>query len=139
MASSYFLDSDIILDFLLKRIPFNIGAKQIFQLSFNHRVKIYVSPLAIANVHSMCTKALGKEESLLLVEELTDLVEILSVGEKEIFSAMKSGFPDFEDALQHFTALQDSQIEGIITRNIADFRKSQLPIYSPESFLALFK
>ncbi|OOG69588.1 PIN domain-containing protein [Algoriphagus sp. A40] len=139
MASSYFLDSDVILDFLLKRLPFNIGAKQIFQLSFNHRVKIFVSSLAITNVHYICTKAVGKEESLLLLEELADLVKILSVGEKEIFSAMKSGFPDFEDAIQHFTALQDSQIEGIITRNTADFRKSKLPIYSPESFLALFK
>lgn len=139
MASSYFLDSDIILDFLLKRLPFNIGAKQIFQLSLNNRVKVFVSSLAIANVHYMCNKAVGKEESLLLLEELTDLVEILSVGEKEIFSAMKSGFPDFEDAIQHFAALQDPQIQGIITRNIVDYRKSQLPIFSPESFLALFK
>ncbi|WP_026966452.1 PIN domain-containing protein [Algoriphagus terrigena] len=139
MADSYFLDSDIILDFLLKRAPFNIGAKQIFQLSFNNRVKVFVSSLAIANVHYMCTKAVGKEESLLLLEELTDLVKILSVGEKEIFSAMKSGFPDFEDAVQHFTALQEPQIKGIITRNTADYRKSQLAIYTPESFLALFK
>ncbi|GAA0877723.1 PIN domain-containing protein [Algoriphagus jejuensis] len=139
MASSYFLDSDIILDFLLKRVPFNNGAKQIFELSFNMRVKVFVSSLAIANVHYMCTKAVGKEESLHLLEELTGLVKILPVSEKEIFSAMKSGFPDFEDAVQYFAALQEPQIEGIITRNTADYRKSQLAIYTPESFLALFR
>lgn len=139
MASSYFLDSDIILDFLLKRTPFNIGAKQIFRLSFNKRVKLFVSSLAIANVHYLCTKAVGKEESLLLLEELTDLVKILPVTEKEIYSAMKSGFPDFEDAVQHFLALQEPQIEGIVTRNTSDYRKSQLAIYTPESFLQLFR
>lgn len=139
MAASYFLDSDIILNFLLKRAPFNTAAKQIFQLSLNTRVKVFVSSLAIAKIHYLCTKAAGKEESLLLLEELTDLVKILPVSEKEIFSAMKSGFPDFEDAVQHFTALQNPQIEGIITRNTADYRKSQLAIYTPESFLALFK
>ncbi len=139
MASSYFLDSDIILDFLLKRTPFNIDAKQIFRLSFNKRVKLFVSSLAIANVHYVCTKAVGKEESLLLLEELTDLVKILPVTEKEIYSAMKSGFPDFEDAVQHFLALQEPQIEGIVTRNTSDYRKSQLAIYTPESFFQLFR
>lgn len=52
---------------------------------------------------------------------------------------MKSGFSDFEDAIQYFTALQKPDIKGIITRNATNYRKSQLPIFSPETFLSTFK
>jgi predicted nucleic acid-binding protein len=138
MGASYFLDSDVILDFLLKRVPFNITAKEIFALALNKNIEIYISSLAIANVHYLCQKSVGKIESLLLIEQLIKFCKILPVGEKEILEAIKSDFSDFEDAIQHQTAINHPEIKGIITRNIPDFRKSKLPIFTPESFLDLF-
>ena len=32
-----------------------------------------------------------------------------------------SEFSDYEDAIQHYAALQDASVEGIITRNIKDY------------------
>lgn len=139
MVSSYFLDSDVVLDFLLRREPFNSISKEIFQLALNRKVHIFVSSLAIANINYMCTKAVGKEESLLLLEELILFIKILPVSENEIFAAMKSGFSDFEDGIQYFTALQNPDISGIITRNISDYKKSTLPIFTPENFLNILK
>ena len=139
MGSKYFLDSDVILDFILKRAPFNQPAREIFDLAYNDDVKVFFSSLTVSNIHYLLRKQYGNEGAIQKIEELVRFCKILPVGEKEIFSAMKSGFPDFEDAVQHFTALQDSQIEGIITRNTVDYRKSQLAVYTPESFLALFR
>jgi len=139
MGSKYFLDSDVILDFILKRAPFNQSAREIFDLAYNDDMQVFFSSLTVSNIHYLLRKQYGNEGALQKIEELVRFCKILSVGEKEIFSAMKSGFPDFEDAVQHFTALQEPQIKGIITRNTADYRKSQLAIYTPESFLALFK
>lgn len=139
MGSKYFLDSDVILDFILKRTPFSQSAKEIFDLAFNDDIQVFYSALTVSNIHYLLRKQYGNEGAIQKIEELVSFCKILPVTEKEIFSAMKSGFSDFEDAIQHFTALQDQQIEGIITRNTVDYRKSQLPIFSPESFLALFK
>jgi len=139
MGSKYFLDSDVILDFILKRAPFNQSAREIFDLAYNDDMQVFFSSLTVSNIHYLLRKQYGDEGAIQKIEELVRFCKILPVSEKEIFSAMKSGFPDFEDAVQHFTALQEPQIKGIITRNTADYRKSQLAIYTPESFLALFK
>lgn len=139
MGSSYFLDSDVILDFLLDRDPFNFSADEIFEKALNKEIQIYFSSLTVANIYYLLRKQYGNEGALEKITELLSLCKILPVSEKEIFSAIKSGFSDFENAIQHFTAVQNPEIRGIITRNASDYRKSQLPIFSPESFLQLFK
>ncbi|MBC6367193.1 PIN domain-containing protein [Algoriphagus sp. AK58] len=138
MASSYFLDSDVILDYLLRREPFNIPARGIFGLAFNKKIQIYFSTLTVANIHYLFRKLYSNEGALDKITELVSFCKILPVTEKEIFAAMKSGFSDFEDAIQYFTAIQNPEIEGIITRNLADYRKSQIPVFTPEVFLSTF-
>nr|WP_192347960.1 hypothetical protein [Algoriphagus sp. Y33] len=63
----------------------------------------------------------------------------LPVGESEIRRAISSRFSDFEDAIQYYTALANPEISGIITGNTSDYKHSDPPIFSPDSFLALFK
>jgi hypothetical protein len=76
---------------------------------------------------------------LILLREILNFSKILSVGQHEILEAIISDFLDLEDSIQHQTALNNTKIKGVITRNIKDFKKSKLPVYSPESFLSLFK
>ena len=139
MDSSYFLDSDVILDFLLNRDPFNFSADEIFEMAVNKEIQIYFSSLTVANIHYLLRKQYGNDIALDKISELLSFCKILPVSEREIFAAMKSGFSDFEDAIQHFSAIQNPDIEGIITRNLADYRKAQLPVFTPEVFLSTFK
>jgi predicted nucleic acid-binding protein len=139
MVNSYLLDSDVVLDFLLKRTPFNVVAKELFTLALNEKIEICISSLAIANIYYLLQKAIGKVESLILLREILNFSKILSVGQHEILEAIISDFLDLEDSIQHQTALNNTKIKGVITRNIKDFKKSKLPVYSPESFLSLFK
>ncbi|WPR78030.1 PIN domain-containing protein [Algoriphagus sp. NG3] len=139
MVFNYFLDSDVILDYLLKRTPFNSYAREIFQLAFNRKIEIYTSSLAISNIHYISRKQVGKQQSLKLIKDFLELCKVLSVGEQEIYLAVKSNFPDFEDAIQYFTVISNPEISGIITRNTSDYTHSTLPIYSSQEFLALFK
>ncbi len=139
MVNSYLLDSDVVLDFLLKRTPFNVVAKELFTLALNEKIEICISSLAIANIYYLLQKVIGKAESLILLREILNFSKILSVGQHEIMEAIISDFLDLEDSIQHQTALNNTKIKGVITRNIKDFKKSKLPVYSPESFLSLFK
>lgn len=139
MGSSYFLDSDVILDYLLRREPFNVPVREIFGFAFNKEIQVYFSSLTVANIHYLLRKQYGNDIALDKISELLSFCKILPVSEKEIFSAIKSGFPDFEDAIQHFTAVQNPEIKGIITRNSADYKKSQIPVFTPEVFLSTFR
>ncbi len=139
MGSSYFLDSDVILDFLLKREPFNIPAREIFAIAFNNKIQIFFSSLTVANIHYLLRRQYGNDLALDKISELLSFCKILPVSEREIFASMKSGFSDFEDAIQHFTAVQNPEIKGIITRNSVDYKKSQIPVFTPEVFLSNFR
>lgn len=139
MGFSYYLDSDVILDFLLKREPFNLPAREIFGLAFNNEIQIFLSSLTVANIHYLLRKHYGNDGSLNKIKELLSFFKILPVTETEIYSAIISGFSDFEDAIQYFTAIQNPDIKGIITRNLSDYRKSEISVFSPEIFLSSFK
>jgi hypothetical protein len=71
-----------------------------------------------------------------LLGKLKQLVRVSAVGESEIQSALVSPFKDFEDAIQHFSAKAEGGIRAIVTRNQADYSASEIPVLSPEEFLA---
>ena len=52
-----------------------------------------------------------------------------------VLSALDSNFKDFEDALQNFSAIANGGIEIILNRNIKDYKKSELAVFSPETYL----
>ena len=70
-----------------------------------------------------------------LIPMLLKHIELIPVTEKVVLEAVKSEFKDFEDAVQHASALTESRIKYIITRNLKDFKKSQLQVMSPEEML----
>jgi hypothetical protein len=52
-----------------------------------------------------------------------------------VFRALNSDFKDFEDAAQNYSAELGKEINIIITRNIKDFRYSNLAVMTPDQFL----
>jgi len=53
-------------------------------------------------------------------------------------TALRSRFKDFEDALQCYSALGNNLIDVIITRNIKDYKSSELPVMTPGTFLKTY-
>ena len=54
---------------------------------------------------------------------------------KVIENALNSGFKDFEDSLQNYSAVNNGNIDLILTRNIKDYKTSELGIFTPETYL----
>ena len=63
------------------------------------------------------------------------LSEIVSIEKNAVLDALNSDFKDFEDALQNFSAVENGEIKIILTRNLKDFKKSELAILTPETYL----
>lgn len=70
------------------------------------------------------------------ISDMISICEVADVDRGVVEQALSSGFTDFEDALQYFSAKKwDADI--IITRNKKDFANSQLPIYEPMEYLEM--
>ncbi|MBN7810187.1 PIN domain-containing protein [Algoriphagus sp. H41] len=139
MTSSYFIDSDIILDAILERELFVENATKIFELATKRQITLFCSSIIITNVFYIVRKSKGLADAFSIIQALLETCNVLSVGKQEIKSAISSKFTDFEDAIQYYTALTKPDISGIITRNTSDFKQSTLPVYSPDTFLALLR
>lgn len=128
-----FLDSDIILDALLKRPGFNLLAMNIINLAYELRFKIVTSSVVFVNVHYFLDKY-DRANKFQLLTRLRSIISIIEVGEAVIDLALKSGINDFEDAIQYYAAMS-ANVNVIITRNIKDYKKSTIPVLTAEQFL----
>jgi hypothetical protein len=68
---------------------------------------------------------------------LLTITDVLIMDRTVVQSALTSEFKDFEDSLQNFSAVNDGTIEVIITRNIKDFKHSDIGVLTPENFLKM--
>jgi len=95
---------------------------------------LYTSSLIIANVHYFVAKTENSKQAKIKIDKLTSFIKILSVGEKEILESIKSKFKDFEDSIQNSCA-SHNKMDLIVTRNVKDFKLSQLPILTPKELV----
>ena len=133
-----FLDTDVALDHLADRQPFAEHAHRLLALAETGELSVCASSLSFTNLYYILRKLKGHAEALALLGKLKLLVRVSPVTELEIQSALASRFKDFEDGVQHFSAKAEGNISAIVTRNKADYSASEIPVLSPDEFLAWF-
>jgi predicted nucleic acid-binding protein len=133
-----YIDSDIILDLLLKRYDYYNNAAELMTKIEKRKYKGYTTPLVIANIHYIMTNFGGKKKSIKNIRKLRNLISILAIDEKIVDEALLSDNTDFEDAIQYITS-EENNIDFIITRNKGDFKNSKLPVLNAEEFLRIEK
>jgi len=130
-----FIDTDVIIDFLIDRKPHSREAAIIFTLIEQKKIKGYASSLTFSNLYYVLRKIESHNKVKSKLESLSQIVGILKVEERTIKEALGSDFPDFEDSIQYFSALDSKKIDVIITRNTRDYKKSDIPIMTPGDYL----
>ena len=133
-----FWDTNVMLDFLGEREPFYISAAKIATLADKRGVKVIVSALSYATISYFLTKYEGLEKTKDKLRKFKVISELCELDELIIEKGLNSDFSDFEDSLQYFSALR-TDCDIIITRNGKDFKKSQIPIMTPDEFLNSIK
>ena len=131
-----FVDTDVILDLLTNRKPFGFYSEQLFGLADKKVIKIYVSSISFSNIFYILRKFESNQKAYEILKKLKTIVSVLPVDEKIIELSLNSGFTDFEDAIQYFTA-KENEINFLITRNIKDYKKAQIKVLSADEFLKL--
>jgi len=132
-----FLDTNVIIDFLADRRPFSLTAAEIFNASLSGDVKIFISSVSYNNIYYILRQSLSHTATIKLLEELSEITEVVDVTKAIIKKSLKSDFKDFEDAIQYNCALTIGKIDCIVTRDSKDFKKSALPVMNPQEALGI--
>lgn len=85
----------------------------------------------------MLRQSLTNAATIKLLEKLSEMIAITDVTANIIRQSLKTDFKDYEDAIQYYCALSIPKVEGIITRNTKDFKKSTLPVLTPTEALTI--
>jgi len=129
------IDTNVILDFLLKRDPFYESAAKINVLSEKGYIRSYISASAVTDIFYIANKELkNKLKVIELLKNLFKTVRIASVTEGGIHDALILDWEDFEDSVQYVAGM-GIPANYIVTRNLNDYAKSQIEVVSPEDFL----
>ena len=124
-------DTNVILDVLLDREPFSSSAAKLFSKVDKGEITGYVCATTITTLHYLTSKVIGADAAIEEINKLMMLFEVAPVNRAVLDAALTSGFKDFEDAVVHESGVY-KETQGIVTRDLNGFKKSKIPIYSPE-------
>ena len=125
------LDTNIVLDVLMDRMPFADSAVELFSKVEDGTIIGYVCATTITTVYYLASKAVGTAKAQEEIKKLLHLFEVAPVNRHVLESALVADFNDFEDAVIHEAACHVGA-DAIVTRNQKDFKKSRIPVYSSE-------
>ncbi len=129
-----FVDTNVIIDVLAQRINFYENSQDFFTDALEKKVRLVVSTLSFANMHYILSEQMKQSKVRNTLRKFKTLVTVATFDDKILELSLGDEFKDFEDGIQYFIAL-DNSCEAIITRNMKDFKKSQIPVLSPKEFL----
>lgn len=131
-------DTNVILDVILEREPFVEVASQLLAFVKTGEINGYLGATTITTISYLVEKSGDKGKAIEAIRVLCDLFEIAAVDRKVLRSALQLGFTDFEDAVLH-EAGKFASVDGLVTRNGADFKNATLKIYEPNELYRLIK
>lgn len=131
------VDTNVVLDLLLKREPYNIAAQTIITKCAEREVIGYLAAHSIPNLFYILRKNYTQKERRKFIKNLCDIFRISDLNEEKIISAIDNeDFTDFEDCLQEECAVE-AMADYIVTRNPEDYRGSRVKVILPDEFVKL--
>ena len=130
-----FVDTNILVDLIADRIPFSKFAIQIFSKAEEGKTKLYTSSHSIATTHYLLKKYIDEKELRDILHDILDYLNIVAIDQDVIKKGLRSKHKDFEDAIQTISAYSIEKLDCIVTRNIKDFKGSEILVLTPDELI----
>lgn len=94
-----------------------------------------ISALSVSHTFFIVRKLSSADRAYQAVEALMETFRITETDSKIVKQALQARFPDFEDAIQYFSALR-FRAKTLISRDPSGFRAGKIPIMDCAQYLA---
>ncbi|MCI8382145.1 MAG: PIN domain-containing protein [Lachnospiraceae bacterium] len=124
------IDTNVILDMVLKRSGYDISM-ELFRKVRETGAGAYITASSVTDIFYIIRKETHDiSRTYVIMENIFQLVSVLSVTEKDIRDAFGQKWKDFEDCVQYMTG-KNSNMDYIITVNGKDYADAMLPVMTP--------
>ena len=131
------IDTNVILDILLKREPFFEDSYQAIRTAIDNNDECNISVTAATDIFYILRKALqSAEQAKEYLGSLARLAEFTDVLAVDALDALSSEVADYEDAVVEAVADRIGA-DYILTRNIKDYLNAKIPAVTPTELLNL--
>jgi predicted nucleic acid-binding protein len=130
------IDINIFMDFLFKRQGHE-NVFEVFRFCMKGNIEGFICAHEITTLCYFLDKV-KKDKSQIkkIISRLMKRFTVIEINKELLNKALNSEIDDFEDAVIEVSAI-DRNIDYIITRNIKDFKKSIIPVKTPEELLLM--
>lgn len=128
------IDTNVLLDVALNREPFSADSGAVLDQAQRGRIEGWVALHTLANFYYIFSQGADSKPARTFIADLLRFVQVAECGTKHVEKALALPMADFEDALQCAAALS-CHADYIVTRNLADFRRSPIPALAPDQAL----
>lgn len=137
MVNRILVDTNVLLDYLLTREPFYEDAEKIVLACVEGKVKGCIAAHSISNMFFILRKDYNAKERREILSDLCLIFDVEGIDKAKLLSGLQNeDFSDFEDCLQMECA-KAYGAEYIVTRNIDDYKTSEIKAILPKDYLEL--
>ena len=128
-----FLDTNVLIDFILERPLFYQPAAMIISCAAERKIKVCVSALSVVTANFLCVERCKMPLNVYRrkMDFLRNVIEISSIDSSDIYNSYDSNWKDFEDGVQYFSAIR-AEVDYLVTRNVKDFEESDTKVISTD-------
>lgn len=132
-------DTNVIIDALTSRKPWNESAEKIFLMAANNTIEMYITASSATDIYYLIRKHLHDADTAkTIMGKLYSLIGILEVTEENCIDALASPIRDYEDAVVEKVAARQG-MDYIVTRNIKDFQSGNTNVIIPDEFIKIME
>lgn len=129
-----FIDTNILLDYLIGREPYYEFADQVLKHCASKKVEGVIAAHSIPNIFYILRKDMTADERREVLLRICKIVKVEGIDQFKIITALnKKDFSDFEDCLQ-IECAEAVQADYIITRNVKDFTGCDIPAITAQEW-----
>lgn len=132
-----FVDTNVLLDVLLKREPFFQPSREVWQLVERQLVTGIVSAISLTNIYYLAESTSDRRTARGCLRRVMQVFRPVAVDEPMLRAALDLAFvSDFEDAVQ-WQAARRGKAETLVTRNTQDYSGLvDIPVCDPAAFVS---
>lgn len=135
MANKIFLDTNVVVDFIIKREFELESTERIFDSIFNNELEAFISESVIST--SVYLLRQHKMDALEIFRDICRFLHVVPFNKNVLYMPVEK-FKDTEDGLLYFLA-NHNKMNYFITRNKKDFiyQVPSLPVLTPDEFIKI--
>lgn len=129
------IDTNVLLDVFLCREQFVADAKKLFIMKQLKDAELWIAAQSYTDLYYVGAKAHGSDRMQKILKEVFPLLNVCSIDGADISYALDEQWQDFEDCLI-WRAAKKIKADYIVTRDVADFTCSDIPVLTPGEFFS---